>query len=127
MASRDRRPNLPGKGRNTENYRPETGIRQHNPRECRGFSHTGKYHPGDPTAWLTSQSAANPSQGGISLPFWKMQGEFEEMQRGANCNRAKSCHFSMACMGLSLLTEQGDIHCLAGTFGGNECRIANHI
>jgi hypothetical protein len=32
-----------------------------NPRECRGFSHTGKYHPGDPTAWLTRQSAANPS------------------------------------------------------------------
>ena len=44
--------NLPRKGRNTENYRPETGIRQRNPRECRGFSHTGKYHPGDPTAWL---------------------------------------------------------------------------
>jgi hypothetical protein len=22
------------------------------PRKCRGFSHTGKYHPGDPTAWL---------------------------------------------------------------------------
>ena len=52
-----------------------------------------------------------------------MQGEFEEMQRGANCNRAKSGHFSMACMGLSLLTEQGDNHCLAGTFRGK--RVQN--
>jgi len=34
--------NLPRKDRNTENYRPETGIRQRNPRKCRGFSHTGK-------------------------------------------------------------------------------------
>src|ERR1700730_992727 len=30
--------NLPRKGRNTENYRPETGARQPNPRKCRGFS-----------------------------------------------------------------------------------------
>src|SRR5580704_3585138 len=49
--------NLPRKGRNTENYRPETGIRQRNPRECRGFSHTGKYHPGDPTAWLPREDS----------------------------------------------------------------------
>jgi hypothetical protein len=63
MASRDRS----RKGRNTENYRPETGIRQRNPRECRGFSHTGKYHPGDPTPWLMTQSHANPSQRTNSL------------------------------------------------------------
>ena len=41
--------NLPRKGRNTENYRSEAGIRQRNPRECRGFFPTGKYHPGVPT------------------------------------------------------------------------------
>src|ERR1700720_1334500 len=40
--------------------------------------------------WLMNQSAANPSQGGISLLFRKMQGEFEKMQRGVNCNRAKA-------------------------------------
>jgi hypothetical protein len=53
--------NLPRKGRNTENYRPETGIRQRNPRECRGFSHTGKYHPGDPTAWLHTEDSNSRS------------------------------------------------------------------
>src|ERR1700730_6341546 len=52
MASRDRRPKPTPQGPKYKNYRPETGIRQRNPRECRGFSHTGKYHPGDPTAWL---------------------------------------------------------------------------
>jgi hypothetical protein len=35
---------LPRKGRNAENYRSETGIHQRNPRECRRFSPTGKYH-----------------------------------------------------------------------------------
>jgi hypothetical protein len=69
------------------------------------------------------QSAANPSQGGISLLFRKLQGEFEKMQRGANCNRAKTGHSSMACIGFSLFTEQGDNHCLAGTFKGK--RVQN--
>src|ERR1700730_13151038 len=47
----------PARGRNTENYRPETGIRQRNPRECRGFSHTGKQCPGDPTGWLPREDS----------------------------------------------------------------------
>ncbi len=67
---------------------------------------------------------ANQSQGGISLLFGKkLQGEFEKMQRGANRNRAKTGPFSTTCMGLSLLTEQGDNHCLAGTFRGK--RVQN--
>ena len=69
------------------------------------------------------QSAANPSRSGSSLFFRKLQGEFEKMQRGANCNQAKTGPSSMACMGLSLLTEQGDNHCLAGTFRGK--RVQN--
>jgi hypothetical protein len=73
--------------------------------------------------WLTSQSVANQSQGGISLLLRKMQGDFEKMQRGANLNRAKTGPFSTTCMGLSLLTEQGDNHCLAGTFRGK--RVQN--
>jgi hypothetical protein len=34
----------------------------------------------------------------IIFAFSKMQGEFEKMQRGANCNRAKSDHFSITCI-----------------------------
>ena len=34
--------NPAGADRNTENYRPETGACQPNPRECRGLSRTGK-------------------------------------------------------------------------------------
>jgi hypothetical protein len=52
MATRDRRPKPARTDRNTENYRPETEIRQRNPRECRRFSPTGKQNPGDGTAWL---------------------------------------------------------------------------
>jgi hypothetical protein len=72
---------------------------------------------------------ANQSQGGISLLLRKMQGEFEKMQRGANRNRAKTGPFSMTCMGLSLLTEQGHNHCLAGTFRKTsaESRITDKI
>jgi hypothetical protein len=66
----------PRTDRNTENYRPETGIRPCNPRECRGFSHTGKYHPGDPTAWLMRQSAANRSLKRDSLLTGKRTGNF---------------------------------------------------
>jgi hypothetical protein len=64
------------------------------------------------------------------LLFWKMQGDFEKMQRGANCNRAKTGPSSMACMGFSLLTEQGENHCLAGIFWGKtsaESRITDKI
>ena len=51
---------------------------------------------------------------GRNLPaLRKMQGEFEKMQRDANCNRAKSVHFAMVCTRLSLLKEQGDSHCLS--------------
>jgi hypothetical protein len=54
---------------------------------------------------------------GRNLPaFRKMQGDFEKMQRGVDCNRSKSGPFSMACVGLSLLEEQGESYCLAGTF-----------
>jgi len=45
---------------------------------------------------MTTQSLAN--SGRNSLLFRKMQGEFEKMQRGANCNRAKSGHFSITCI-----------------------------
>src|ERR1700730_948345 len=37
--------NPPRKNRNTKNRRSETGARQPNPRECRGFSHTGNNTP----------------------------------------------------------------------------------
>jgi hypothetical protein len=40
MAPRDPRP--PRKDRKAKNRRSETGARQPNPRECRGFSQTGK-------------------------------------------------------------------------------------
>ena len=92
--------NLPRKGRNTENYRPETGIRQRNPRECRGFSHTGKYHPGDPTAWLgredsnlrvaESKSAALPL-GSAPTPLFSRaaaRGGRTIMRGGTSRNRA---------------------------------------
>ena len=39
--------NPPRTDRNGKNCRTETVACQPNPRECRGFSHTGKYHPGD--------------------------------------------------------------------------------
>jgi hypothetical protein len=57
--------NPPRKSRNARNCRPETGSPQPNPRECRRFSPTGKYPPGDRTAWLMTQSAANPSRAEI--------------------------------------------------------------
>jgi hypothetical protein len=41
--------NSPLNDRNAKNCRSETGARQPNPRECRGFSHTGEIIPGDPT------------------------------------------------------------------------------
>ena len=53
--------NPPRTDRNDKNCRIETGACQPNPREYRGFSHTGKLHHGDPTAWLTRQSLANRS------------------------------------------------------------------
>src|ERR1700724_496070 len=68
MASRDRRPKPTPQGPKYKNYRPETGIRQRNPRECRGFSHTGKYHPGDPTAWLSKEDS-NQSMHFICIAF----------------------------------------------------------
>src|SRR5262245_66348938 len=46
---------------NARNCPPEIGARELNPRECRWFSPTGKNHPGDGTAWLMTQSAANLS------------------------------------------------------------------
>jgi hypothetical protein len=39
---------------------------------------------------------------------WKMQGEFEKMQRGANCNQAKSGHFSITCIASLLFKSTRD-------------------
>jgi hypothetical protein len=44
-ALRDRRPKLAPHDRNAKNCRSETGARQPNPRECRGFSHIGNNTP----------------------------------------------------------------------------------
>src|SRR6202022_1729644 len=40
--------------------------------------------------WLMRQSTANQSRSGSSLLFGKMQGDFEKMQRGANCTGQKA-------------------------------------
>src|ERR1700720_397834 len=48
--------------------------RQRNPRECRGFSHTGKYHSGDPTAWLSKQDS-NQSMHFICIAFSRRKRE----------------------------------------------------
>ena len=53
---------------------------------------------------------------GLSLHFWEMQGDFDEMQGGDKNNPAKSYQISRGWMGLSLLQEQGGYHSLAGTF-----------
>ena len=42
----------PVQRRNSRICQPETRARQHNPRECRRFSHTRKSHSGDRTGWL---------------------------------------------------------------------------
>src|SRR3984893_7789044 len=48
---------------------------------------------------------------------WKMQGEFEKMQRGANCNRAKSGHFSITCIASPYSRSRETVIALAGTLG----------
>src|SRR4029077_9687482 len=97
---------------NARNCRPETGARQPNPREYQRFLQTRKNQPGDRTAWLTRQSAANQSRSGSSLLNRKMQGDFEKMQRGANCN------FSMACIAYPYLRSRETVIALAGIFRG---------
>src|ERR1700730_1183782 len=110
MASRDRCRNLPRKGRNTENYRPETGIRQRNLRECRGFSHTGKYHPGDRTAWLTTQSAANRSHPVTHcFPCYvRKNRQFSLLVERPPVNIFSSSVVFSVCYGLSLLYGDSD-------------------
>src|ERR1039458_22972 len=51
----------------------------------------------------------------LSLHFWEMQGEFDEMQGGGKRSPAKNSQISKAWMGFSLLQEQGDYPCLAGS------------
>jgi hypothetical protein len=63
------------KDENARNCRPETGARQPNPREDKRFSQTRKNQPGDRTAWLTRQSAANRSPRQISLRTGKFTGK----------------------------------------------------
>jgi hypothetical protein len=50
-----------------------------------------------------------------SLQFWEMQGDSGELQRGAKRNPDKSHQISRVWMEVSLLKEQGDYHCSAGT------------
>src|SRR6202035_69412 len=59
---------------NARNCPPETGARQPNPREDKRFSQTRKNQPGDRTAWLTRQSAANQSARQIPCYQGKKQG-----------------------------------------------------
>src|ERR1700730_181276 len=49
---------------------------------------------------------------------FEMQGEFEKMQRGANCNRAKSGHFSITCIASPYSRSRETVIALAGTFRG---------
>jgi hypothetical protein len=55
-----------------------------------------------------------------SLPprLLEMQGEFEKMRRGANCNRAKSGHFSITCIASPYSRSRETVIALAGTFRG---------
>src|SRR5580704_16830702 len=46
-----------------------------------------------------------------------MQGEFEKMQRGANCNRARSGHFSITCIASPYSRSRETVIALAGTLG----------
>jgi hypothetical protein len=50
-----------------------------------------------------------------SLQFWEMQGDSGESQGGAKAHVAKNHQISRIWMGVSLLKEQGDYHCSAGT------------
>jgi hypothetical protein len=43
----------------------------------------------------------------LSLEFWEMQGDLDDMQGGGNQNPAKSCQISRLWMDFSLLQEQG--------------------
>ena len=51
----------------------------------------------------------------LSLQFWEMQGDFGQLQGGAKPHLAKSHQISRVWMEVSLLKEQGDYHCSAGT------------
>ena len=53
-----------------------------------------------------------------AICFSKCRGEFEKMQRGANCNRAKSGHFSITCIASPYSRSRETVFALAGTFRG---------
>ena len=62
--------------------------------------------------------AREPVSGRILPPLRTMQGDFEKMQRGANCNRARSGHFSITCIANPYSTSRETVIALAGTFRG---------
>ena len=74
----------------------------------------------------TASRARTRLRGEISLLSRKMQGDFGKMQRGANCSRAKSGHFSTSCMASPYSRSRETVIALAETFRGSECRIAKH-
>jgi hypothetical protein len=75
---------------------------------------------------LRASRARTRLRGEISLLSRKMQGDFGKMQRGANCSRAKSGHFSTSCMASPYSRSRETVIALAETFRGSECRIAKH-
>jgi hypothetical protein len=50
-----------------------------------------------------------------------MQGDFEKMQRGTNCNQAKSGHFSITCIASPCSRSRETVHCLSRDIQGSEC------
>jgi hypothetical protein len=59
--------------------------------------------------------------------FYENAGRFWENAARLNCNRAKSCHFSMVCTVSPYSRSRETVIALAGIFKGSECRIANHV
>src|ERR1700730_12732092 len=72
--------------------------------------------PRRPNCLADEPVPSEPVSGRGSLLKGKMQGEFEKMQRGANCNRAKSCHFSITCIASPYSRSRETVIALAGTF-----------
>jgi hypothetical protein len=54
---------------------------------------------GKPLGYVADEPVVGePVSGRTPLLLTKMQGDFDKMQRGANCNRANSGHFSITCI-----------------------------
>jgi hypothetical protein len=62
-----------------------------------------------------SGGGCSPDRTSLSLQIGEKQGDSGDLQRGAKRNPAKSHQISRVWMGVSLLKEQGDYHCSAGT------------